>query len=76
MRFWPASGVTHALIVVGEEDANFFRAARNLARHKVLAIAGLNVYDVLNYDEIVMTTRAAKAIEARLTEKAKAGAEA
>ena len=74
--FLAGLGVTHALIVVGEEDANFFRAARNLARHKVLAIAGLNVYDVLNYDEIVMTTRAAKAIEARLTEKAKAGAEA
>jgi len=31
---------------------------------------------VLNYEEIVMTTNAVKAIEARLTEKAKAGAEA
>src|SRR6202790_3651085 len=49
-----ALGVTHALILVGDEDANFFRAARNLAGHKVLAIRGLNVYDVLNYDEIVM----------------------
>jgi len=74
--FLAALGVTHALIVVGDEDANFFRAARNLAKHKVLPIVGLNVYDVLNYEEIVMTTKAAKAIEARLTEKAKAGAEA
>ena len=71
-----ALGVSHALIITGEEDANFFLAARNLAKHKVLPIVGLNVYDVLNYDEIVMTTKAAKAIEARLTEKAKAGAEA
>ena len=52
-----ALGVSHALILVGEEDANFFRAARNLATHKVLPIVGLNVYDVLNYEEIVMTTR-------------------
>src|SRR6202049_3275209 len=41
-------GVAHALIVLGEEDEKFFRAARNLAVHKVLPLAGLNVYDVLN----------------------------
>jgi len=61
-----AIGVNHALIVVGEGDDNFARAARNLADHKVLALAGLNVYDVLNYDELVMTTKTAQAIEARL----------
>jgi ribosomal protein L4 len=42
----------------------------------VLSIVGLNVYDVLNYDELVMTKAAAKAIEARLTEKSKVRAEA
>ncbi len=36
-------GVKHALIVTGEDDGKFFRAARNLAAHKVLAIEGLNV---------------------------------
>jgi large subunit ribosomal protein L4 len=76
VAFLAGLGVNHALIIVGDEDANFLRAARNLAKHKVLSIVGLNVYDVLNYDEIVMTKTAAKAIEARLTEKAKAGAEA
>jgi large subunit ribosomal protein L4 len=59
--------VAHALIVVAEEDVTFLRAARNLAAHKVLALAGLNVYDVLNYDEIVMTTKVARLIEARLS---------
>src|SRR5271166_4784121 len=67
--FLATLGVTHALIVVGEEDAGFFRAARNLAAHKVLSIVGLNVYDVLNHEELVMTTRTAKAIEARLSAK-------
>ena len=55
-----ALGVKHALIVFGEDDANFFRAARNLAAHKVLPLAGLNVYDVLNYDELLMTTKTAQ----------------
>jgi large subunit ribosomal protein L4 len=61
-----ALGLKHALIVVGEEDAGFARAARNLTAHKVLALAGLNVFDVVNYDELLMTTRTARAIEARL----------
>ncbi len=61
-----AMGVGHALIVVGDGDENFARAARNLSDHKVLPLAGLNVYDVLNYDELLMTVKTAQAIEARL----------
>jgi large subunit ribosomal protein L4 len=60
-------GVRHALVVLGAGDEQFLRAARNLAQHKVLLAAGLNVYDVLNYDELVMTEAAARAIEKRLT---------
>jgi large subunit ribosomal protein L4 len=59
-------GLRHALIVVGEDDTSFCRAARNLAGHKVLPLVGLNVYDVLNYDELVMTEKTARALEARL----------
>lgn len=58
--------LTHALIIVGEGEEGFARAARNLADHKVLALKGLNVYDVLNYDELLMTTGSARAIEQRL----------
>ena len=61
-----ALGLTHALIIFGDDDGNFFRAARNLAAHKLLPIAGLNVYDVLNYDQLLMTTKTARAIEERL----------
>jgi large subunit ribosomal protein L4 len=64
-------GLKHALIVLGEGDGKFLLAARNLAAHKVLAIEGLNVYDVLNYRELVMTSRTAKAIEARFAGEAK-----
>ncbi len=64
-------GLKHALIVVGDGDETFFRAARNLAAHKVLRTAGLNVYDVLNYDELLMTAETARAIEKRLGEEAR-----
>jgi large subunit ribosomal protein L4 len=66
-----ALGLKHALIVLAEDDQNFYRAARNLAAHKVLSVAGLNVYDVLNHDELLMTTKVARAIEARLQSAAK-----
>lgn len=61
-----ALGLAHALIVLGDEDRDFYRAARNLAAHKVLPAAGLNVYDVLNYDELLMTAKTARVLETRL----------
>jgi large subunit ribosomal protein L4 len=61
-----ALGLRHALIILGEGEETFFRAARNLAAHKVLSVAGLNVYDLLNYDEVLMSEQVARAIEARL----------
>src|SRR5712692_2750247 len=61
-----ALGLRHALMVLGEDDQNFYRAARNLAAHKVLLLGGLNVFDVLNYDELLMTESTARALEARL----------
>lgn len=62
-----ALGLAHALVVLGAEDGGFLRAARNLAAHKTLAVAGLNVYDVLNYDEILMTAKVAREVERRLS---------
>jgi large subunit ribosomal protein L4 len=63
-------GLKHALIILGADDHKFLRAARNLAAHKVLAVEGLNVYDLLNYSELVMTTSTAKALEARFAGEA------
>jgi len=69
--FLKGLGLNHALIVVGDAEAAFARAARNLAAHKVLAASGLNVYDVLNYDEIVMSSAVARQIEQRLSGEAR-----
>src|SRR5579875_2241233 len=58
-------GLTHALVVLGEGEESVVRAIRNLAAHKALRVAGLNVYDILNYDEVLLTQKAARALEAR-----------
>jgi large subunit ribosomal protein L4 len=59
-------GLTKALIIAGPEvDANVALAARNIPHVDVLPNAGLNVYDVLRADTLVLTRAAVEAIEAR-----------
>jgi large subunit ribosomal protein L4 len=59
-------GFTNALIIAGTEvDTNFALAARNIALIDVLPYAGLNVYDVLRRDKLVLTRDAVDAIQAR-----------
>jgi len=60
-------GVQNALIVDGEFDGNFALSARNLAGVGLLPTAGLNVYDILRREKLVLTTAAVKAIEERLS---------
>ncbi|MBW2290350.1 MAG: 50S ribosomal protein L4 [Deltaproteobacteria bacterium] len=55
------------LIVIDAEDTHIERSARNLPRVKVLRAAGLNVYDVLRYPSLVLTSAAVEAIDARLS---------
>ncbi len=59
-------GLGDALIVDGEFDKNFQMSARNLARIGLLPAAGLNVYDIMRSDKLVLTTAALKLIEERL----------
>jgi large subunit ribosomal protein L4 len=63
-------GLKNALIIGGPEvNANFKLAARNIPAIDVLPNAGLNVYDVLRRDTLVLTRAAIEAIEARYAEK-------
>jgi large subunit ribosomal protein L4 len=65
-----AIGLTNALVIAGAEvDANFKMAARNIPNLDVLPNAGLNVYDVLRRDTLVLTRDAVAAIEARFAAK-------
>ena len=63
-------GWNQALIIGGAEvDKNFGLAARNIAGIDVLPSAGLNVYDVLRRQTLVLTKDAVEAIQARFASK-------
>ena len=59
-------GLMSALVVDGEFDKNFEMSARNLSKVALLPAKGLNVYDVMRSDKLVLTTAALKMIEERL----------
>jgi len=59
-------GLVNALIVDGAEvDAGLKLAARNLPNIDVLPIQGINVYDILRRNKLVLTKAAVDALEAR-----------
>jgi len=61
-----ALGLNNALVIAGAEvDKNFGLAARNIPHVDVLPNAGLNVYDVLRREKLVLTRAAVEAIQAR-----------
>ncbi len=57
------------LVVDAAVDENFLRASRNLLRVDVLPTIGANVYDILDHDQLVITTAGVEALKARLQEK-------
>ena len=59
-------GLKNALVIAGPEvNGEFKLAARNIPHIDVLPNAGLNVYDVLRRDTLVLTRAAIEGIEAR-----------
>jgi large subunit ribosomal protein L4 len=61
-------GLVNALIIGGAElDRNFSLAARNIPLIDVLPIQGINVYDILRRDKLVLTKDAVAALEQRFS---------
>jgi large subunit ribosomal protein L4 len=59
-------GLKNALIIDGAQvQANFALAARNIPQIDVLPVQGINVYDILRRDKLVLTKAAIDALEAR-----------
>lgn len=58
--------IKSALIVIDQPDDKVERSARNLPKVKVLRVAGLNVYDLMRYEHLILTEAALKALEERL----------
>jgi large subunit ribosomal protein L4 len=59
-------GLGNALIIGGSEiDTGFQKAARNIPNIDVLPVQGINVYDILRREKLVLTRAAVDALEAR-----------
>lgn len=60
-------GITSALVIGGATlPEDFVRAASNIPRVDVLPTQGINVYDILRRQTLVLTTDALKSLEERL----------
>jgi len=61
------TGLSSALIIDGAApQANFALAARNIPLIDVLPVEGVNVYDIVRREKLVLTRAAVDALEARL----------
>ncbi|WP_185985296.1 50S ribosomal protein L4 [Aureimonas mangrovi] len=59
-------GLTNALVIGGAEvEANFARSARNIPHVDVLPVQGINVYDILRRQTLVLSKAAVEALEER-----------
>jgi len=56
-----------ALLVDLADNANLFRAVRNIPRVKAVDVAGLNIYDVLAHKSVVFSRRAFEAVLEKLS---------
>ena len=59
-------GIKNALIVTDGENFNLERSARNVPWVKVLRHNGLNVFDILRYEYLIILKSAIEKIEERL----------
>jgi len=59
-------GMGKALIVIGGENFNLERSARNVPGVKILRDEGLNVYDILHHENLILVKDAVEKIQERL----------
>ena len=60
------AALTNVLIIDGAEvQVNFAKAARNIPQVDVLPVQGINVYDIIRREKLVLTKAAIDALEAR-----------
>ena len=60
----------HFVVVDDKANDKLIKSIRNVEAHQFLPPEGVNVYDLLRHDHLVVSKGAAKALEARLvTEK-------
>jgi large subunit ribosomal protein L4 len=58
--------LTNALIITEKKNENLELSSRNIPEVKVLRVEGMNVYDILKYENVVLLEASIKSIEGRL----------
>jgi large subunit ribosomal protein L4 len=64
--------VESALLVLDERSEVVEKSVRNLKKYKALSVNGLNVYDILNFEHLILTEGALKKVVERLDSAATA----
>jgi large subunit ribosomal protein L4 len=60
--------IKNALIITEKKNENLELSSRNVPGVKVLRVEGMNVYDILKYENVVLLESSIKSIEGRLLE--------
>jgi large subunit ribosomal protein L4 len=66
LRVMKNLNVGSGLIVLSEEDEKLYRSARNVKDFKVMSVDGLNVYDILLHEKLVLLKPAVSGVEQRV----------
>ena len=56
-------GLTKPLFIIDKKDETVERSARNIPYVRVLRVEGLNVYDIIRHEQLIMTVDALKKVE-------------
>lgn len=59
------------VLIVDDANKNLELSGRNIPKVKVLRTEGINVYDIVRYDWVILTQRAVKAVETKLAQEGK-----
>jgi len=63
IQFLETFGLKNALIVLDEKNVTVERSARNIPGVKILRVEGLNVYDILAHEQLVLVEKAVERIQ-------------
>jgi large subunit ribosomal protein L4 len=69
-KFLQTNKLSNALIVSDKDsEKNFIKSARNIKNIKVISDEGTNIYDILKYTNIIITSTSIKKIETKLLDE-------
>jgi len=63
VEFMEAFDLRNALVVLDEKNINVERSARNIRGVKVLRVEGLNVYDIMAHENLILLEKAVERIQ-------------